>query len=264
MAPRSRVSLTNDARRHFVLSSTQIDEPRLHGVPILTQLLLIRHGINDMVSQKRLAGWLPGVHLNEAGRAQAEAVAERLREVPLAAIYSSPLERTVETAEPIARLKGLPVQVREGLGEVRYGDWTGQLIEELAKNELWRVVQLYPSGMRFPGGDSMREMQARIVNEIEMIAADHPRDIVALVTHADLIKAALAHYLGVHFDLFQRIAVDPASVSVLHLTRWGPRVVRINDDGPLKLEPEKEEKPKQEGQVGPEAAEPEKTKEEAA
>ena len=209
----------------------------------MTQLLLIRHGINDMVSQKRLAGWLPGVHLNDEGRAQAEALSERLRDVPISTIYCSPLERTQETAEPLARVKNLPVQIREGLGEVRYGDWTGQPIEELAKHELWRVVQLYPSGMRFPGGDSMREMQARIVNEIELIAADHPKEIVALFSHADLIKAALAHYLGTHFDLFQRIVVNPASVSVVQLTRWGPHVVRVNDDGPLKLELPKDEEP---------------------
>ena len=229
----------------------------------MTQILLIRHGINDMVGQKKLAGWLPDVHLNEEGRAQAEAMAERLRDVPISTIYSSPLERTIETAEPLARIKNLPVQIREGLGEVRYGDWTGKPLEELAKHELWRVVQLYPSGMRFPGGDSMREMQARIVNELELIAADHPREIVAVVTHADLIKAALAHYLGVHFDLFQRIAVDPASVSVLHLTRFGPHVIRINDSGPLKLEPEKEEQPHPQGQAAPEASEPEKAAEEA-
>ena len=207
----------------------------------MTQLVLIRHGINDMVGQKKLAGWLPGVHLNDEGRAQAEALSERLRDVPISAIYCSPLERTQETAAPLARVKDLPVQIREGLGEVRYGDWTGKQLEELAKDELWRIVQIYPSGMRFPGGDSMREMQARIVNELELIAADHPREIVAVVTHADLIKAALAHYLGVHFDLFQRIGVSPASVSVVQLTRFGPYVVRINDDGPLKLEPEKEE-----------------------
>jgi probable phosphoglycerate mutase len=110
--------------------------------------------------------------------------------------------------------------------------------------------------MRFPGGDSMRAMQARIVDEIEAIAADHPREIVAIVSHADLIKAALAHYLGVHFDLFQRISVNPASVSVVHLTRYGPRVIRINDDGPLKLEPEKEEPPTQDGTESAEHREP--------
>jgi len=194
-----------------------------------------------MVGQKKLAGWLPDVHLNDEGRAQAEALAERLRDVPISAIYASPLDRTRETAVPLARVKDLEVQIREGLGEVRYGDWTGQPLEELSKHELWRVVQVYPSGMRFPGGDSMREMQARIVGELEAIAVDHPREIVAVVSHADLIKAALAHYLGVHFDLFQRTGVNPGSVSVIHLTRFGPHVVRINDDGPLKLEPEKEE-----------------------
>jgi probable phosphomutase (TIGR03848 family) len=230
----------------------------------LAQILLIRHGINDMVGEKKLAGWLPGVHLNQEGRAQAEALAERLRDVPISTIYASPLERTVETAEPLARVKNLQVQTREGLGEVRYGDWTGRAIEELAKDELWRVVQTYPSGMRFPGGDSMREMQARIVNELELIAADHPREIVAVVTHADLIKAALAHYLGVHFDLFQRISVDPASVSVIHLTRYGPRVVRVNDNGPLKIEPEKEEEPPKEARGPAEAAEPKKVAQEAA
>lgn len=222
----------------------------------MTQVLLIRHGINDMVGQKRLAGWLPGVHLNDEGRAQAEALAERLRDVPISAIYSSPLERTRETAEPLGRIKELPVEVREGLGEVRYGDWTGGLIEELAKDDLWRVVQVYPSGMRFPGGDSMRAMQARIVDEIEAIAADHPRQIIAIVSHADLIKAALAHYLGVHFDLFQRISVNPASVSVIQLTRYGPRVIRINDDGPLKIEPEKEEPAKPDGTESAEQGEP--------
>ena len=215
----------------------------------MTQLLLIRHGTNDMVGQKRLAGWTSGVHLNDDGRAQAEALIERLRDVPLSTIYSSPLERTQETAAPLAQAKNLPVQIREGLGEVHYGDWTGKTLEELYKHELWRVVQTYPSGMRFPGGDSMRDMQARMVNELEAIAADHPREIVAVVSHADLIKAALAHYLGVHFDLFQRIAISPCSVSVIQITRFGPMILRLNDDGPLKLEPEKEELPKEEAKV---------------
>lgn len=219
----------------------------------MTQLLLIRHGINDMVGQKRLAGWTPGVHLNDEGRAQAEALGERLRDVPITTIYSSPLERTQETAAPLAQAKQLPVHVREGLGEVHYGDWTGKSLEELNKHELWRVVQIYPSGMRFPGGDSMRNMQTRMVNELEAIVADHPREIVAIVSHADLIKAALAHYLGVHFDLFQRIAVDPCSVSVVQVTRFGPMVLRVNDAGPLKLEPEKEEPPKEEAKAVEEA-----------
>lgn len=206
----------------------------------MTQILLIRHAVNDVMKAKKLAGWMPDVHINEEGRQQAQAVAERLREIPITAIYSSPLDRTRETAEPLAQALGLEVQIREEIGEVQYGDWTGKSLEELSKLDVWKVVQLYPSGMRFPGGETIREMQARIVNQLESIAADHPREIVAVFSHADVIKAALAHYLGVHLDLFQRIVVNPTSVSVLRLTPYGPQVLRINDDGPLKLEPEKE------------------------
>lgn len=206
----------------------------------MTQILLIRHAVNDVMKAKKLAGWMPDVHINEEGRQQAQAVAERLREMPITAIYSSPLDRTRETAEPLAQALGLEVQIREEIGEVQYGDWTGKSLEELSKLDVWKVVQLYPSGMRFPGGETIREMQARIVNQLESIAADHPREIVAVFSHADVIKAALAHYLGVHLDLFQRIVVNPTSVSVLRLTPYGPQVLRINDDGPLKLEPEKE------------------------
>lgn len=206
----------------------------------MTQLLLIRHAVNDVMKEKKLAGWTPGVHLNDEGREQAEALAERLRNIPIKAIYSSPLERTRETADPLARALELDVRVRDGLGEVKYGEWTGRSLEELSKLDEWKIVQIYPSGMRFPGGEAIREMQARVVNELEAIAAEHPRDIVAVVSHADVIKAVLAHYLGVHLDLFQRIIIDPASVSVVALSRFGPRIVRINDTGPLKLEPEKE------------------------
>jgi probable phosphomutase (TIGR03848 family) len=208
----------------------------------MTQILLIRHAVNDVMKAKKLAGWMPDVHINEEGRKQAEDVAERLRDLPITAIYASPLDRTRETAEPLARALNLEVQIREDIGEVRYGDWTGKSLEELSKLDAWKVVQLYPSGMRFPGGETIREMQARIINQLDSIAADHPRDIVAIFSHADVIKAALAHYLGVHLDLFQRIIINPTSVSVVRLTPYGPQVLRINDDGPLKLEPEKEAK----------------------
>lgn len=207
----------------------------------MTQLLLIRHAVNDIMKTKRLAGWMPDVHINEEGQQQAEALAERLGHLPISAIYSSPLDRTRETAVPLAHALNLEVHVREGLGEVQYGDWTGQSLDELGKLEAWRIVQVYPSGMRFPGGETIREMQARIVNELEAIAADHPREIVAIFSHADVIKAALAHFLGVHLDLFQRIVIDPVSVSVVAVSPYGPRVVRVNDNGPLKLEPEKVE-----------------------
>ncbi len=207
----------------------------------MTQLLLIRHAVNDIMRAKRLAGWMPEVHINEEGRQQAEALAERLGHLPIKAIYSSPLERTRDTAAPLARVLQLEVQIRDGLGEVHYGDWTGQSLEELSKLDAWKTVQLYPSGMRFPGGEAIREMQARIVNELEAIAADHSHDLVAVFSHADVIKAALAHYLGIHLDLFQRIVIDPVSVSVVVLSQYGPHVIRINDAGPLKLEPAKKE-----------------------
>ncbi len=208
----------------------------------MTYLLLIRHAVNDVMKAKRLAGWLPDVHLNEEGQAQAEALAERIGHLPISAIYSSPLDRTRETAAPLAHRLNLEVQIREALGEVRYGEWTGKSLEELAKLDAWRVVQMYPSGMRFPGGETIREMQARVVDQLEAIAADHPRQLVAVFSHSDVIKAALAHFLGVHLDLFQRIMIDPVSVSVVATSPYGPHVVRVNDTGPLQLEPEKEEK----------------------
>ncbi len=207
----------------------------------MTQLLLIRHAVNDVMKAKRLAGWMPDVHINEEGQQQAKALAERLGHLPISAIYASPLERTRETAAPLARALNLEVHVREGLGEVQYGDWTGQSLEELGKLDAWKVVQVYPSGMRFPGGETIREMQARVVNELEAIAADHPHEIVAVFSHSDVIKAALAHFLGVHLDLFQRIIIDPVSVSVVAVSPYGPRIIRVNDNGPLKLEPEKAE-----------------------
>jgi probable phosphoglycerate mutase len=206
----------------------------------VTQLLLIRHAVNDVMKAKRLAGWMPDVHINEEGRQQAQALAERLCHLQIKAIYSSPLDRTRETAEPLAQALKLDVHVREGLGEVQYGEWTGRPLEELSKLDEWKIVQRYPSGMRFPGGETLRDMQQRVVNELDAIARDHPRDIVAVFSHADVIKAALAHYMGMHLDLFQRIVIEPTSVSVVVLTKFGPAVVRVNDDGPLRLEPEKE------------------------
>lgn len=195
----------------------------------MTQLLLIRHAVNDWVGTNRLAGWTPGVHLNEEGRRQAEALSRRLAKVKLEAIYSSPLERTVETAEIIARPHGLPICIREGIGEARYGEWTGQKLEDLAKTELWSVVQFHPSGARFPGGETLREMQARAVAEIDAIRVEHPDGIVAVVSHSDVIKAIIAHYAGMHLDLFQRLVVNPASLNILAFGKMGPRLVCLND-----------------------------------
>jgi probable phosphoglycerate mutase len=193
----------------------------------IMNLLLIRHALNDWVGE-RLAGWTPDVHLNDQGRVQATALARRLAEAPLAAIYSSPLERTLETAQPLADAHGLTVQVRERLGETHYGDWTGSDLKELKKHELWPVVQVYPGGARFPGGESMPEVQARMVAELDAIRDAHQDQTVAVVSHSDPIKMAVAHYVGLSLDLFQRLSIDPASVTAFAFTRFGPRLICLN------------------------------------
>lgn len=194
---------------------------------MMMHLLLIRHALNDWVG-KRLAGWTPQIHLNKEGYAQAEALAQRLAEVPLAAIYSSPLERTVETARPLAESHDLAIQIREGLGETRYGEWTGRTLEELRKEKIWPVIQAYPGGARFPGGESMRETQARLVAELDAIRDGHPGQTVAVVSHSDPIKLAVAHYVGLHLDLFQRLSISPASVTAFAFTKYGPRLLCLN------------------------------------
>lgn len=211
----------------------------------MMNLLLIRHAVNDWVGE-RLAGWTPGVHLNNEGRAQAAALAQRLETVPLAAVYSSPLERTLETAHPLAQAHGLAVQVREGLGEAQYGDWTGRALKELKDEALWPVIQVYPGGVRFPGGESMRETQARIVAELDAIRDAHPGQTVAVVSHSDPIKMAVAHYIGLALDLFQRIAISPASVTAFAFAQYGPRLICLNVTDPLpSFKIEKEESKEQ-------------------
>ncbi len=196
----------------------------------MTRILLIRHGENDWVRTGKLAGRTPDVHLNEAGKQQAEALGKRLADKKLAAIYSSPLERTVETAQAIAQHHShLKLMLDETLLEVDFGQWAGERLRKLARSRLWRVVQGYPSGVRFPRGETFREVQGRIVNALERYADEYPSGTVVVVGHADVLKIAIAHYAGIHLDLFQRIALAPASVSILDLGRYGPTLVRLND-----------------------------------
>jgi probable phosphomutase (TIGR03848 family) len=206
-----------------------IGEDRL---TLMMNVLLIRHAANDWVGE-RLAGWTPGVHLNDEGRNQVAALVNRLVDVPLAAIYSSPLERTVETARPLALAHDLAVHVREDLGEARFGQWTGRALKELQAEELWPVIQVYPSGARFPGGESLREVQARLVAELDTIRDNHAGQTVAVVSHSDPIKMAVAHYLGLSLDLFQRLTISPASVTAFAFTHFGPRLICLNDTGTL-------------------------------
>lgn len=201
----------------------------------MTTILLVRHGENDWVKKHRLAGWIEGIHLNENGRQQAAAAAERLAPLPVKAIYSSPVLRCRETADSIANRLNLPINTLDSMGEVRYGEWEGKKIGKLAKKKEWFTVQFYPSRMRFPGGESLRAVQMRGVEAIEALAQSHEdQDIIVVVSHADIIKLVLAYYLGVHIDLFQRLIIAPASVSVLYLSGNGVvRISRMNDDGPL-------------------------------
>lgn len=213
-------------------------------------LILVRHGENDWSKKNKLAGRIPGVHLNEAGHQQAHAVAQRLAALPVKAIYSSPVTRCVETAAYIADTHRLTTRFVDELGEVEYGEWEGKKIKKLAKNPMWRAVQFFPSRMRFPQGEALREVQFRAVQAIEEIAAQHEKEMVVVVSHADIIRLLLAHYLGVHVDLFQRLVISPASASVLHLSPDGMvRVLRLNDDGPLHppSQPESAKKDKKSG-----------------
>ena len=197
----------------------------------MSTLLLVRHGLTKMTGPV-LAGRTPGVHLDERGRQQAEQVAERLAPLPLAAIVTSPLERCQETAAAIAADRDVEVESDDRLGECRYGDWTGQELKKLVKDPLWKVVQAHPSAAVFPGGESLRETQARAVAAIRAHnQAVGPDATWVAVTHGDVIKAVLADALGMHLDLFQRIIVDPCSVSVVRYTDLRPFVARMNDTG---------------------------------
>jgi probable phosphomutase (TIGR03848 family) len=194
-----------------------------------TRVLLIRHATNDYVATKRLAGRTPGVHLNDRGLAEAEAVAERLQSTPLAAVYSSPLERALETAGPIAQKHGLDCHLMDGLMETDCGEWAGGAIEELSQTELWRRIQVEPSSARFPGGESIFEVQQRMVGAVVELRSLHSGKMIAVVSHSDPIKLLLAFHVGMHMDMFQRLAVDPASISELEFGTLRTRLVRSND-----------------------------------
>jgi probable phosphomutase (TIGR03848 family) len=195
----------------------------------LDRLLLVRHAVTASTGSV-LSGWTPGIDLSDQGRAQAGALAERLAPVPLDAVYSSPLERCQQTAAAVAEPRGLNVDVVDDLGEVRYGAWTGRKLDELAKEDLWRVVQRLPSGARFPEGESLYEMQVRAVAACERLRATHHGKTVLVCSHADVIKAVTAHYLGMHLDLYQRLVVAPASVTAFAFAPV-PLLLRLNDTG---------------------------------
>ncbi len=200
-------------------------------------LLLIRHGENDYIKTGKMAGRIPGVHLNERGREQAEALGRVLSDVPIKAIYSSPLERALETAEPIARVHKLMIQVEAGLLESDVGKWQGRPWKSIRLLKVWKIVQRSPSRFRFPEGESFPEMQTRVVSALERIVKKHhkPQEIIACVFHADPIKLAVTHFIGLPLDHFQRLGCDTGSVTVLGVHEMGASLLKLNQRPPFDL-----------------------------
>jgi probable phosphoglycerate mutase len=193
-----------------------------------TTVLFVRHGQTPTTGSV-LPGRAKGLHLADAGRQQAEAVAERLASLKtVEAVYASPLERTRETAAPIAKRRGIKVTPDRGLLECDFGEWTGKPLKELMKLPEWSTVQRYPSGFRFPDGESFAEMQTRITGAVAAMISKHPGGTVIAVSHADPIKAAVASALGTHLDLFQRIVISPCSVTTIVYGPGGPVVLNVN------------------------------------
>lgn len=199
--------------------------------PSSTLILLVRHGQTPTTGQV-LPGRAAGLHLADTGHDQARRVAARIAELPkVDAIYASPLERARETAAPIGKALSQRVRIAKGLLECDFGDWTGEKLAMLMKKPEWATVQRSPSTFRFPNGESFTEMQNRIVGALDAIRAAHPGGTVVCVSHADPIKAAVAHAMGTHLDLFQRIVISTCSVSAIAYSGWGPTVLTVNSTG---------------------------------
>ena len=205
--------------------------PPAKAPPTSTLVLLVRHG-QTPTTGKVLPGRAPGLHLADAGHQQAQRAAERIAELKsVDAIYASPLERARETAAPIAAARGMKVQIDKGLLECDFGDWTGAELKKLMKLPEWGTVQRAPSTFTFPGGESFSEMQVRIVSALDRLRSLHPGGTIVCVSHADPIKAAVAHAMGTHLDLFQRIVISTCSISLLGYGAGGPIVLAVNSTG---------------------------------
>ena len=204
-------------------------------------LLLIRHGENDFVKTSKMAGRIPGIHLNENGRKQAQALAEALKDFPITAIYSSPLERAMETAEPLAQARKLQIIQEPDLMDADIGKWEGKSLKVLGLTKAWKIVQHAPSRFRFPEGESFPEAQLRYVNVIERIVKKHhkPKHIVAVVFHADPIKLVVSHLLGLPLDHFQRLSCSTGSLTMLHVSEAGANLVKLNQRPPFDFIPKK-------------------------
>jgi probable phosphomutase (TIGR03848 family) len=198
----------------------------------MSTILLIRHAEYDTIG-RYLKGRTAGIGLNEKGRAQAESLAGRLRALPMVAVYSSPLERALQTAEPIARRQGLVPEVLEALSEIDYGVWTGRSVSEMSENPLWRRLHAQRGRSGVPGGEWMIDLAQRMMKALEEIAGRHPDGTAAVVSHGDPIRAVVCHYLGIPLDFIDRLDLRPASVTILELREWGPCLRLYNDTGHL-------------------------------
>ena len=198
-------------------------------------LLLIRHGENDFVKTGKLPGQTAGIHLNERGQKQAQALGEALTQVPIKAIYSSPLERAMQTAEPIASSHKLQITEEPRLMDANVGKWQGKSLNSLRLTNAWKVVQHAPSRFQFPEGESFIDLQTRIVDALEAIVKKHnkPKDIIAVVFHADPIKLAVSHFLGLPLDHFQRLSSDTGSLTALYVGEMGANLLKLNQRPPF-------------------------------
>jgi probable phosphoglycerate mutase len=193
----------------------------------MTTFALIRHASHGLLGHS-IVGRAPGVALSPDGLREAEALAERLEGSPIRALYSGPLERARATAAPIAARLGLDVQIADELNEIDFGEWTNRTLADLCHLEEWRRYNVFRSATRIPGGETMVEVQARMLRLVQRLCSAHPERTVALVSHGDVIKAILAHCLGVPLDLFSRIEISPASISIVRIDRYGPAVLLMN------------------------------------
>ncbi len=202
-------------------------------------LLLIRHGENNYVKTGKMAGRLPGVHLNERGQKQAEALGEALKDVPITAIYSSPLDRAIETATPIANVRNLKIIQNQNLLDTDVGKWQGKSLAVLRLTKAWKIVQSAPSRFQFPEGESFLDLQSRIAAVLEDVVKKHnkPKDIIAVVFHADPIKLAVSHFLGLPLDNFQRLSCDTGSLTALHVGEMGAHLIQLNHRPPFDFLP---------------------------
>ena len=191
--------------------------------------LLIRHGETDYNKKMHIAGRMPDVHINPTGRQQAQSLADKLASIPIKAIYSSPMERAMETALPLAKSLKLEIIPIPGLLETNCGEWQGQSVKKLRRLKVWRSLQQYPSLFHFPGGESIVECQYRMVQVLETLRQKHAeRDLVACFSHADPLKQLIAHYIGLPLDHFQRLSISPGSISALQITESGGRLLMLN------------------------------------